>query len=147
MLSPEDIYVMDLDTLHENLYRMGNSTSPNFSEGRTHVDCRVVDRVGIKVVLANGNGFSAFNRIIGAMKIPGKSVWRLNKGAMLPAGIKLVKDLTNPGHYMLAPAEDMPLTKYLGFLQEMAINPQTSVKLTPQEVVDASSSNAKSNTR
>ena len=53
MVSPEDLYVMDLDALHEDLYRMGNATSPNFNEERLFIDCRVIDR--------NGSGFSAFS--------------------------------------------------------------------------------------
>lgn len=137
MLNPEDLYVMDLDALREDLYRMGNSASPNFSEARGLVDCLIVDRAGIKIVVANGNGFSAFNQITAAMKARGKNVWRINKGSQLPAGISLVKDLTNPGHYMLAPANDMPFKKFLGLLEELAIDPRVSVKLLPQEIINA----------
>jgi hypothetical protein len=46
-----------------------------------------------------------------------------------------VKDLTNEGHSMLAPATNMPFKKFLGLLEEMAANPQISVKLTPQEIM------------
>jgi len=51
-------------------------------------------------------------------------------------GIKLVKDLTNEGHFMLAPAKDMPFKKFLGLLEEMATTPELSVKLTPQEIMN-----------
>ena len=60
MVSPEDLYVMDLDALHEDLYRMGNATSPNFNEERLFIDCRVIDRNGIKVVLAGGKRLLGF---------------------------------------------------------------------------------------
>ena len=103
---------MDLNALHEDLYRMGSSSSPNFSEARGLVDCLIVDRDGTKIVVANGNGFSAFNRITAAMKAKGKNIWKINKGSQLPADIRLVKDVTNPGHYMLAPANDMPFKKF-----------------------------------
>jgi hypothetical protein len=79
MLNPEDLFVMGLDALHEDLYRMGSATSPNFSEARGLVDCLVVDRGGIKMVVANGNGFSAFNRVTAAMKARGKNIWRIKK--------------------------------------------------------------------
>lgn len=116
---------------------MGNASSPNFTEARGLVDCLIVDRAGIKIVVANGNGFSAFNRITAAMKARGKNIWRINKGSPLPAEILLVKDLTNPGHFMLAPAHDMPFKKFLGLLEEMATDPRISVKLSPQEVINA----------
>ena len=109
MLSPEEVYVMDLDALHVDLYRMGNSVSPNFSEARGLRDCRIVDRNGIKFVIADGNGFSAFARIIAAMKRPGIHVWKIKKNSLLPAGLNIAKDLTNQGHYMIVPANDMPL--------------------------------------
>jgi hypothetical protein len=135
MLNPEDLFVMDLDSLREDLYRMGNSTSPNFSEARGLIDCLVVDLDGIKMVVANGNGFSAFNRITQVMKSRGKNVWKIKKGSPLPEGIKLVKDLTNAGHFMLAPTTNMPFKKFLGLLEEIATDSQVSVKLTPEEIV------------
>ncbi len=128
---------MGLSSLHEDLYRMGSSSSPNFSEARVLIDCLIVDCDGIKIVIANGNGFSAFNRIIAPMKVRGKNVWRINKGSPIPADIRLIKDLTDPGHYMLAPANDMPLKKFLGLLEEMATNPRVCVKLSPQEIFNA----------
>ena len=52
-------------------------------------------------------------------------------------GIVLAKDKTREGHYMLAPAVNMPLKKFLGLLEEMAMNPQIAMKLTAQEVSNA----------
>ncbi len=71
------------------------------------------------------------------MKSEGKNVWKIRKGSALPEGIKLVKDLTNPIHFMFAPANNMPFKKFLGLLEELATNPLASVKLTPQEIKDA----------
>lgn len=133
MLNPEDLYIMNVDALHDDLYRMGNSASPNFSESRSLRDCSTIDRNGIKVVIANGNGFSAFNFITPDMK-RGAKVWRIRKGTPLPYDIRLVKDLTRQGHYMLAPAVDMPLSKFLGLLEEIASNPSFASKLSPQEI-------------
>jgi hypothetical protein len=128
---------MDLNALHEDLYRMGNASSPNFSEARGMTDCLVVDRNGIKIVIANGNGFSAFNRVTAVMKARGKNIWRINKGSMLPLEIRIVKDQTSPGHYMLAPAKDMPFKKFLGLLEEMAATPGIAVKMSLQEINNA----------
>ena len=58
------------------------------------------------------------------MQKPGKKVWRIRKGADLPPELKLVKD-TRPGHdghYMIAPARNMPLKKYLGALEELGLD-------------------------
>lgn len=136
MSNSEDLYVMDLNALHEDLYRMGNAASPNFSEDRGLRDCQVVDRDGIKVVIANGRGFSAFNRMTALMRTK-KNIWRIKKGSRLPSESRLVKDSSNPGHYMFAPACNMPFKKYLGALEEMATNPHVSSKMTPQEVQNA----------
>ena len=137
MLSPEEVYVMDLDALHTDLYRMGNATSPNFSEGRGLRDCRTYEKFGIKFVVADVNGFSDFDKIIAAMRRPGIHVWKIKKNSPLPTGLRLAKDLTNPGHYMLVPTNDMPLKKYLGLLEEIAANPQITEKLTTQEIQNA----------
>jgi hypothetical protein len=61
-------------------------------------------------------------------------VWRIRKGTPLPHDIRLVKDLARQGHYMLAPAVDMPLSKFLGLLEEIASNPAFASKLSPQEI-------------
>lgn len=53
----EDLYIVDVDALHNDLYRMGNSGSPNFSEARSLKDCATIAQNGIGIVIANGNGF------------------------------------------------------------------------------------------
>jgi hypothetical protein len=99
MLNPEDLYIMNVDALHDDLYRMGNSGSPNFGEGRSLKDCATIVENGIRIVIASGNGFSAFNFITPDMK-KGAKVWRIRKGTPLPQGIRVVQDLTRQGHYM-----------------------------------------------
>ena len=74
MLNREDIFVMGLDSLHEDLYRMGNASSPKFTETHSLIDCPVVNTAGIRTVIANGNGFSAFNHITSAMKTQANSI-------------------------------------------------------------------------
>ncbi|WP_208296756.1 hypothetical protein [Massilia sp. CCM 8734] len=127
---------MDLASLHLNLFRMGNSESPSFSETRGLKDCLVVEVNGILVIRANGNGFSAFDSITPLMKEKGKNIWKIKKNAILPDGIRVVKDMrpNHKGHFMLAPERDMPFLKYIGLLEEFGIDPNKSVKLNPLEI-------------
>ena len=87
----------------------------------------------MEIVIANGNGFSAFGHLTKIMKKPGKKIWKIKKGAKLSPELRLVKDMrpANKGHYMIAPAEDMPLKKYLGFLEELGLD-RSKVSLVTQ---------------
>ncbi len=127
---------MDITSLHQDLFRMGNSDSPSFSEARGLKDCLVVEVNGILVVRANGNGFSAFDSITPYMKEKGKNIWKIKKHAILPDGIRVIKDMrpNHKGHFMLAPERDMPFLKYLGILEEFGIDSSKSTKLSPQEI-------------
>ena len=85
MLSEEELYIMNVDALHDDLCRMGKSSDANFSEARGLKDCLTYDRNGIKFVVANGNGFSAFTFIIPRMKDPKEKVWKIRKKRNAPA--------------------------------------------------------------
>lgn len=124
MIATDNLYIMDVAEFSKDLYRMGNATWPSFTEKRARVDVQIVERDGIETVLANGNGFSAFDHMTKVMKKPGRKVWRIKKGAALPPDLKLVKDRRSghEGHYMIAPAKDMPLKKYLGLLEELGMD-------------------------
>lgn len=77
---------------------------------------------GVESVVANGNGFSAFDHITSIMKNPTKKIWKMKAGTPLDERIRLVKDLRrgHEGHYMLAPAENMPLEDYLQIFVDLA---------------------------
>jgi len=130
MITPESLYIMDVGEFTKDLYRMGNATWPNFSEDRARVDVVITKQDGIEMVMANGNGFSAFDHLTKIMKKPGKKIWKISKGAILPKELKLVKDLRkgHEGHYMIAPATKMTLKKYLGVLEELGLD-RSRVKL------------------
>jgi len=130
MLSPDELYIMDVGEFTKDMFRMGNAKWPSFTEDRARVDVPIIREGGIEVVIANGNGFSAFDHITKAMTRPGRKVWRIRKGVALPQGIKLVKDIRRgyEGHYMLAPEKKMPLKKYLGILEELGLD-RTKVDL------------------
>jgi len=124
MIAPEDLFIMDVTQFTKDLYRMGNSTWPAFTEDRARVDLVVVEKNGIETVLANGNGFSAFDHLTKQMQRPGKKVWRIKKGAPLPQELSLVKDRRagHDGHYMLAPSTSMPLKNYLAALERLGLD-------------------------
>lgn len=109
---------------------MGNGTWPAFTEDRARTDIVIIKQDGIETVQANGNGFSAFDHLTQIMKKPGKKIWRIKKGAQIPSELKLVKDKRpgHEGHYMIAPANNMPLKKYLGALEELGLD-RTRVQL------------------
>lgn len=46
-------------------------------------------------------------------------VWRFPPNTRCPVGLRLVKD--KPHHYCIAPATNMPVDKYKGLLEEMAL--------------------------
>ena len=52
---------------------MGNATWTKFDEDRARVDVVITKRDGVDIVIANGNGFSAFDHLTKIMKKSGKS--------------------------------------------------------------------------
>lgn len=74
MIAKENLFIMDVGEFTKDLYRMGNATWPKSDEGRARVDVVITQEEGIDVVIANGNGFSAFDHLTKIMKKPGKNV-------------------------------------------------------------------------
>jgi len=138
MIAPEDLYIMDVGEFTKDLYRMGNARWPDFSEERSKIDVVIINKDGIDTVLANGNGFSAFDHLTKIMRKPGKKVWRIKKGVAIPKELKLVKDKRpgHEGHYMIAPATNMPLKKYLGILEELGLDRAKVVLVTKMELAN-----------
>jgi len=136
MISNENLFIMDIAEFTKNLFRMGNATWPKFDEDRARIDVIITKRDGVDIVVANGNGFSAFDHLTKIMKKPGKKVWRIRKGVAIPRELKLVKDLRggHDGHYMIAPRENMPLKKYLGILEELGLDRSKVTLLTAMEL-------------
>ena len=84
------------------------------------------------MVIANGNGFSAFSYITPIMKRPRKEICKIKKGANLPLGLRLVQDLRpgHEGHYMIAPASE----KVLGLLEELGMDRARVTSMTEMEL-------------
>jgi len=94
-----------------DLYRSGNSTSPNLDRVRITGHDPDVDTytgaAGKIVVEANGKGVST-----ATAPDPDWSgtPWRLPKGSPYPDTLFVWSD--EPGHYLWAPAADMPLENF-----------------------------------
>ncbi|GAB2529420.1 Tse2 family ADP-ribosyltransferase toxin [Microbulbifer agarilyticus] len=111
---PKEFYI-----LPEELFRLGNSSSPKLGNIRPK-DIDTMDVNGIKVIIANGKGISVFD-LEGIKKSPMTGwVWRFSSNTRPPIGLKMVQD--KPHHYCISPVQNMPLDKYKGLLEEMALS-------------------------
>jgi hypothetical protein len=73
----------------------------------------------ITIIIANGKGISVFDRE-GINQSPMTGwVWKFPPNTKLPLGLKLVKDKAH--HFCIAPTQNMPIDKYKGLLEEMAL--------------------------
>ena len=110
---PQEFYIVP-----EELFRLGNANHPKLSNVRPR-DVDTTDINGIVVILANGKGISIFDRQ-GIDESPMSGwVWRFPPNTKPPYGLKLVQD--KPHHYCIAPIKNMPIDKYKGLLEEMAL--------------------------
>ena len=117
MLSPEEIFITDYTSLFLDLYRFGNSVSPRLDHIRPGKDAKIQDRNGIKYIIADGNGISAFSSV----PVGKGHAWKLRKGTPLPIGIKLVIDKrpNHQTHYMLAPEKTMKLSEFHALMDKL----------------------------
>jgi hypothetical protein len=117
---PTDFYVVP-----EDVFRLGNHNSPRLSNVRPR-DVNIVEMNGIEIVIANGKGVSVFDKEgINASPMTGW-VWRFTRSTFLPPGLKVVKDKKH--HYCIAPIQNMPVDKYKGLLEEMALHAERIYK-------------------
>lgn len=115
-MNPEDLYIAK-----EDLYRFGNSLTSNISSVRPK-EITVVEINGIKTIIANKRGISLFNRAgLEKTHLTGW-VWEIKRGTSFPIGLRLIKDSEATGHHTLAPAHNMPLSQYIGLLEQVAIH-------------------------
>lgn len=110
---PKEFYI-----LPEELFRLGNSQNPKLSNVRSR-DVDTIEINGITVIRANGKGISVFDKA-GINESPMTGwVWRFPSNTQPPVGLKLVQD--KPHHFCIAPAHNMPVDKFKGLLEEMAL--------------------------
>lgn len=103
----------------EEIFRLGNSVGPRLSNLRPR-DVQIVNINGIDIIIANGKGVSVFDKV-GINESPLRGwVWYFSQNTILPIGLKLVNDKDH--HYCIAPIHNMPVDKYKGLLEEMALH-------------------------
>lgn len=118
--------LVDLFLAPEDLYRLGNATSPRLTHVRRPKDIDTIEVNGITVVVANGKGVSlATKDRIDKTPVSGW-VWKIAKGTQMPIGLKLINDRV--GHYSICPQSNMPLDEFIGLLSKLAMKCQKVFK-------------------
>ncbi len=124
MANNEKLYISQ-----EDLYRVGNSTSPQMSKLRSG-EITIRELNGIKMIVADGKGVSLYNKDgLEKSELSGW-VWEIKVDTQLPTGLYLKKD-TDPnkkGHYFVCPRRNMPVHTYAGKLEEIAVHCQKVFK-------------------
>ena len=104
----------------EDLYRLGNATSPLLTKIRPG-EIDLIEVNGIKMIVANAKGVSLYNKT-GLDMVPLKGwVWEISANTQLPFGLKLIKDDRPEGHYTLCPNRNMPVNEFVGLLESVVV--------------------------
>lgn len=119
-----------LDMLDEDLFRLGNATSPKLQNVRPQgVD--TYENNGIQMVYANRKGVSLFNlqelqrresRMAGW-------VWKIPQGTLPPSGLAVHPDPTSPGYFFLCPVSVMTMDRYRALLSELVLHCEMTRKI------------------
>ena len=126
-----------LHMLDEDLYRLGNSTSPKLHNVRAD-DVNTYERNGIAMVVANGKGTPLITeaRLKRIEKVATGYVWKLPANLPMPSGLALNPDMDSilkpgglPEHFFLCPISDMTLSEYTGLLSKLALKLERTRKL------------------
>jgi len=110
----EDFYIF-----REEVYRIGNSSSPKMSALRVG-EINIYELKGVTMVVSNEKGISVFTlKGLQDEQLTGFA-WQFKENTDVEPGLKLVDD-KKPEHYILAPVRNMPLDEYKGLLKKMGI--------------------------
>lgn len=122
-----------------NLFRSGTKNAPQLHKLRTmpprtieeSFDIEIYKKGGIDFVSKDTGGISTFDREKPGF---GDFWWKIPKGTQIPLGLRVSRDFnpkpsTQPTHYTIRPACDMPLTQYISLLQELALSAERTFKL------------------
>ena len=131
--SVQPLYLYMLD---EDLYRIGNATTPKLHNVRLD-DVTLYERNGIVMVTANGFGISLITeeRLKRTASHLTGYVWKLPANMPMPPGLALSADRRTlkpgeiPDHYFLCPVSDMPLSEYVALLSKLALKLKRTRKL------------------
>jgi hypothetical protein len=129
--APQYLYLLD-----EDLYRLGNATSPRLHNVRPG-DVTRYERNGVVMVRADGFGISlATEQRIKRTNPRGSYLWKIPANFPMPRGLALNPDrnsISKPGdaadHYFLCPQYDMMLSEYVALLSKLALHLERVRKL------------------
>lgn len=115
-----------------NLYRSGAKNSPQLHKLRTmpprtleqSFDIQIYKKNGTDYVSKDTGGISTFDREKQGF---GGFWWKIPKGTKIPPGLRISMDFNpkpsaSPTHYTIRPLFDMPLTRYIYLLEELALS-------------------------
>ena len=115
MLTSEKLYITQ-----EDLYRVGNSESPQLTKIRPG-EVTLKDINGIIMIISDGKGISLYNRKgLDKSELSGW-VYEIKSGTALPPDLYLKKDDNKEGHYFVCPVKNMPAKHYVGELEKIAV--------------------------
>lgn len=118
--------IEDLYFAPQDLYRLGNSSSPRLTHVRRPKDISTTEIDGITMVIANRKGVSLFTKEEIENNQMSGWVWKVVIGTRMPIGLKLVND--RPGHYMICPISNIPLEEFIDLLSKLALKCQKVYK-------------------
>lgn len=123
-----------------NLFRNGGKNSPQLHKLRTmpprtieqSFDIQIYSSNGIDYVSKDTGGISTFDREKSGF---GEFWWKIPKGTKIPTGLRISMDFNpkpsiGPTHYTIRPLHDMPLTKYISLLEELAMSAESLFGIT-----------------
>lgn len=117
-MSQEALYIVQ-----EDLFRVGNSTSPQMAKVRAG-EITLIEVNGINVIVADGKGVSLYNKAgLEKSSLTGW-VWELRAGVALPPDLYLRPDPdpNKAGHYFCCPRRNVPVSVYVGQLEQIAMH-------------------------
>lgn len=105
----------------EEVFRVGNADTSRLHIVRpSEVD--ITEMNGVKIIIANGRGVSLYTKEeLDNTSLTGW-VWKFTAHTLIPQGLKLVND--KPGHYCVAPTQNIPIDLYKGLLEQMGLRAQ-----------------------
>ncbi len=111
----------------EEVFRVGNAATPRLHVVRpSEVD--ITEMNGVKIIIANGRGVSLYTKEeLENTPLTGW-IWKFMAHTLIPQGLKLVND--KPGHYCVAPTQNIPVDLYKGLLEQMGLRAQKVWKKT-----------------
>ena len=118
---PKEFYIIP-----EDVYRVGNSSGPRMNKIRSR-EIDTYEMNGILMIRANNKGISLYDA--NGLEEAGLTgwAWKFSVNTAIPHGLRIFNDFL--GHFMIVPVKDMPVTKYKGLLEDLALCARKAFKI------------------